>query len=426
MQLEYYFDFSCPYAYLGARAVEQLAKETGAELSWCPMLLGGLFRSLGDGSSPMESFSESKSQHNLRDMERFATLTQTPLSMPTSHPMRTVLALRALLASPSSRWTSVIMSIYQAYWVEGEDITQKSTIEDALKRGGLCSDETQTAMKGTETEEIKTALRERTDQALSIGVFGAPTTAVVKNDSRTLFWGQDKIEMIRATLAGWTPPDAPPISPTWRGSETKDLRIDFWFDFSSPFAYLAATQIEAFASAHNAKLRYRPMLLGALFNNIGTPVVPLFAFSETKQNYFKNEPTRWSSYWRVPFKFSQHFPIKTVTALRMILAADSPKDLTHAIFRATWAENRDVSDPDVLRAIADAAGYDGAALLEATQSPDVKQALFTNTSEAQELGVFGAPTLTVNHGSKAKVFWGQDRLSLLDQLLAKNLLAQVD
>ena len=79
--------------------------------------------------------------------------------------------------------------------------------------------------------------------------------------------------------------------------------VDFYFDFSSPFSYLASTQIEAVAARHGAELGYRPFLLGALFKIIGAPDVPFLAMSEPKRRNFAQDLHRWADHWGVPFRF---------------------------------------------------------------------------------------------------------------------------
>jgi 2-hydroxychromene-2-carboxylate isomerase len=97
----------------------------------------------------------------------------------------------------------------------------------------------------------------------------------------------------------------------------KDLH--FFFDFSSPFAYLASTQVEALAQKHGVKLHYRPFLLGALFKAVGTPDVPLFSMPEAKRRHAGLDMYRWADHYGVPLRFPTRFPMNTVKPLRMVL-----------------------------------------------------------------------------------------------------------
>ncbi|HZS40751.1 MAG TPA: 2-hydroxychromene-2-carboxylate isomerase [Polyangia bacterium] len=192
--------------------------------------------------------------------------------------------------------------------------------------------------------------------------------------------------------------------------------IDFYYDFSSPYAYLGATQLERVAQAHGASIRWRPMLLGALFKAIGTPVVPLAAASEPKRRYLQRDVLDWAEYWGVEFRWPSRFPMRTVAALRLALAAGEARlpAISHALFRAYWVEDRDLADPAELRQIAAGVGLDAAAV-ERGLAPDpaIKQALIDSTDEAIACGVCGAPSFVV----RGHLFWGQDRLELVERTL---------
>jgi 2-hydroxychromene-2-carboxylate isomerase len=187
--------------------------------------------------------------------------------------------------------------------------------------------------------------------------------------------------------------------------------VDFYYDFSSPYAYLGSTQIERVAAAHGATVRWRPFLLGALFKAIGTPVVPIQATSEPKRRYLQRDVHDWAAYWGVDFAWPSRFPMRTVLPLRLVLAVDEARRpaLSHAIFRAYWVEDRDIADPAVLAPIAG----DDAALARAESDPGPKQALIGLTDEAVRAGLCGAPSFVV----RGHLFWGQDRLQMVDRVL---------
>jgi 2-hydroxychromene-2-carboxylate isomerase len=189
----------------------------------------------------------------------------------------------------------------------------------------------------------------------------------------------------------------------------------FYFDFASPFAYLGSTQIESVAARHHATIAYRPFLLGALFKAIGTPDVPIFTMPAAKQSVVQSDMFRWADHWGVPFRFPTRFPMNTVKALRMVLQTPAERRgaLVGPLFRAYWAEDRDLADDAVLAAVATAAGFDGPALVEGTRSDAVKHALRTATEEAVARGLCGAPTFVVGD----LLFWGQDRLHFVGRAL---------
>jgi 2-hydroxychromene-2-carboxylate isomerase len=435
MKIEFYFDFSCPFAYIASTRIEALCAAEGAELCWRPMLLGVVFRGTGAQNSPMEKMGPAKARHTELDMHRWAAAFGLPVRKPDAHPIRTVRALRALLALPETDWPPVIHEIYRAYWQRGDDINSADILRAVLERAGVRGHALDRAVAANDDPAIKDALRQRTDEAVGRGVFGAPTTFVhvQGRDQPLMFWGQDRLHMVRAALRGWRPDGmarlqagariaqldpAPGTANQGRGSAT----LHFWYDFSSPFACLAANRIAAVAERAGARLRWRPMLLGALFKEIATASVPLFAMTEVRRAYMIRDLDRWASYWNLPFTFASRFPQNTVTALRLaLLAGERIAELSLAFFNVMWAQGGNLEDPGTLARVLREHGFDADAMLARTREPEVKQALFDSTAEAVAAGVFGAPTCVVEdeHGDRRGdlVFWGQDRLELVEAAL---------
>jgi 2-hydroxychromene-2-carboxylate isomerase len=187
--LHFWFDYSCPYAYLASTQVAPLAARTGAELVYEPMLLGGVFRAVGTPQRLFAELSPAKATHNALDLQRWAELFGVPLTMPAAHPLRTVEALRAtLLAGIDPR---VVDGFYRAYWVEGRGPSEEATMRDVL--GGAGHDAGAILAR---LGEAKDDLRRRTDQAIALGIFGAPAFVV----GGELFWGQDRIEFVEKAL----------------------------------------------------------------------------------------------------------------------------------------------------------------------------------------------------------------------------------
>ena len=85
--------------------------------------------------------------------------------------------------------------------------------------------------------------------------------------------------------------------------------LEFWYDFSSPWTYLASTQVERVAAEAGATLVWKPMLLGAVFRQLGTPNVPLLAMAESRRRYIAADIHYWASLWQVPFRFASRFPM---------------------------------------------------------------------------------------------------------------------
>jgi 2-hydroxychromene-2-carboxylate isomerase len=420
--LELWFDFSCPYAYLASRKAPHIARAAGVDLVWKPMLLGGVFRGIGSGDGPMAMLGAAKARHNLADMHRWAELFGAPFRMPAGHPMRTVRALRTLLALPHSRWPAAIEALYAAYWQRGEDFTRDETIAGALRSTGMSDADIATAL--SQADDHKDDLRARTDEAIALGIFGAPAW-VLRRDGREplLIWGQDRMHWVDAALAGWDPDAAaPPKGPRPVSNGVQGFRspstLDVYFDVSSPFAYLGLTQLPALAEVTGVTPRLSPILLGGLFRDIGQVDVPLFAMPPPKTRYFGLEMSRWARWWGVPFSMPTKFPQRTVTAQRLCVLAveQSPADglrLANILGRAMWAEQRDLEDDATLRGLLGDAGLP-ADWLERTKEPAVKEALVARTAAAKAAGVFGVPAWIVD---SRYLFWGQDRLELVMRTL---------
>ncbi len=424
MHVEFWFDFSCPYAYLAWPRVEEICARAGVRLVLAPMLLGGVFRLTGAGAGPMATLSPPKAANNLRDMARWADRQDALFALPSAHPMRTVRALRTLLGLPEARWPAAIHALYAAYWQRGDDLTSDDAIGRALAGAGIEAAEIAAARAHADGDAAREELHRRTDQAVAHGIFGAPAMVIHRDDAAPiLLWGQDRLHWLAAVLAGWDPDtERPPITPRADGHAPAPALpspplVDFWFDYSSPFAYLGATQIASVAAAAGATVRWRPMLLGGLFKDLGTPDVPLFAMPEAKRVYLSREMNRWAHWWGVPFRFPGRFPIRTVAPLRLtLLAGGAAPALAARIFAAAWVEDRDIADPTVLRTLAADAGVDPM-LVDRTGEPGVKQALVDATAAARAAGVFGAPTCVVHDPGGPLLFWGQDRLELVDAAL---------
>lgn len=417
--LELWFDFSCPYAYLASRQ----ASRFGVELDWRPMLLGGVFRGIGAGDGPMATLSPQKAAHNLHDMRRWAAHFGVPFQMPAAHPMRTVRALRTLLALPRREWPAAIHAIYAAYWERAEDITRDDVIAGALGAAGVSTDDISAAQARADDAAIKDELRARTDEAIALGIFGAPAWIVRRPSGPVLCWGQDRLAWVEAVLAGWDPEaGAPPGGPRpmlESPPAAPGATLDVYFDVSSPFAYLGLSQLPAIACTTGVTPRLVPILLGGLFRDIAQADVPWFSMPPPKQRYIGLEMARWARWWGEPFEQPRRFPQRTVAAQRLcILAADRGFDpgvkLALALSRAMWAGQRDLEDPEVLRGVLAACSLP-ASWVDRTTEPALKAALVANTGAAKAAGAFGVPTFVVNG---THLFWGQDRLELVTKALA--------
>jgi 2-hydroxychromene-2-carboxylate isomerase len=192
--LDFWFDYSCPYAYLASTQVEALASRTGARLVYRPMLLGGVFAANGTPQKLFATLSAAKAAHNARDLDRWAALWGVPLTMPAGHPLRTVEALRATVASGID--PRVVEGFYRAYWVHGRGPSEEATMREVLSAAGH---EPAPVLDAITRPEAKDDLRRRTDEAIALGIFGAPAFVV---EGERMYWGQDRMHFVEQDLLG--------------------------------------------------------------------------------------------------------------------------------------------------------------------------------------------------------------------------------
>jgi 2-hydroxychromene-2-carboxylate isomerase len=192
--------------------------------------------------------------------------------------------------------------------------------------------------------------------------------------------------------------------------------IDFYFDFSSPYGYLASEKIEAIAAKHGRSVSFKPMLLGVIFKQTGAaPLtnVPL------KGDYSKRDFTRSARLLDVPFRMPGKFPISTQVAARIVLwiaqsNVESSRAAVHALYRAYFTQGVDISEPGKAVEVAAQVGVDASAIHAAVESAPVKDFLRRANEEAIAAGVCGSPYIVVD----GEPFWGSDRLDQVDRWLA--------
>lgn len=191
--------------------------------------------------------------------------------------------------------------------------------------------------------------------------------------------------------------------------------IKFYFDFSSPYSYLASERIDALAERFDRTVQWRPVLLGAVFKHLGT--VPVTR-QPGQHDYALRDFARSARYMDIPFRMPMRFPVATQAAARAYYWLHDKdcglaRQFAHAAFRTYFAEGRDISEPAVVLNIAAKAGADPTALSSAIEHPAVKEKLRQETDAAIALGVFGAPWIVVD----GEPFWGADRLPQIERWL---------
>ncbi|MCC6558817.1 MAG: 2-hydroxychromene-2-carboxylate isomerase [Polyangiaceae bacterium] len=203
-RVDFFYDFSCPYAYLGHTQIEAVCARAGAELVWKPFLLGGVFRAIGTPDVPARGMPAARARLGALDIMRWADHWGVPLRFPDTHPNRTVLALRAAIASGDLPRAS--KALFAAYWARALDVSRPEVVRDALDAAGL---DGAGLIPRAEDPAVKDDLRRRTDEAIAAGLCGAPTFVVTAPHlDGALFWGQDRLDFVEKALGGWTPPGA--------------------------------------------------------------------------------------------------------------------------------------------------------------------------------------------------------------------------
>lgn len=191
--------------------------------------------------------------------------------------------------------------------------------------------------------------------------------------------------------------------------------IGFWFDFSSPYGYVAAERIGDIAARHGRDVRWRPILLGPVFKAVGTAPLTMLPI---KGEYSKRDFARTARRLAIDFRLPEKFPVGTQVAARAFYLIDDADparaaDFARRTYRAYFAQGRDIADPSVVLAIASEAGVDSASLAEPLKGDAVKERVRLEVEAAMAAGVFGSPFFLVDD----EPFWGNDRLPDLEEWL---------
>jgi 2-hydroxychromene-2-carboxylate isomerase len=188
----------------------------------------------------------------------------------------------------------------------------------------------------------------------------------------------------------------------------KPFPLQFWFEFASPYSYLAAARIEPLAGDTNVTVEWKPFLLGPIFREQGWNDSP-FNLYPVKGRYMWRDMERLCKRYEIPFKKPSQFPRNGLRAARVTCLVQNElwcPALVRAVYHANFVEDRDIAQPDTLVSILNSLGQPGAQLLERAESPENKDQLRQQTEEAARRGIFGAPTFV----SRLELFWRNDRL----------------
>ena len=183
--------------------------------------------------------------------------------------------------------------------------------------------------------------------------------------------------------------------------------IEFYFDFVSPYSYIAHKQIQKVEKKNTFKIKYMPICLGGLHNSAG--VTPA-AFISVKAKYMIKDTKLVSEKKNIKFKFNYYFPIKTVNFMRGVIIAEEDnfeKLYIEKIFNAIWKDGLNMNDQNIIEKVIKNMDINPKTFLLRATDIKIKDKLKKLTDDALKKGIFGAPTFLINK----KIFWGQDRLS---------------
>jgi len=192
--------------------------------------------------------------------------------------------------------------------------------------------------------------------------------------------------------------------------------VYFYYDYGSPTAYLAWTQLPELCERHQANLHYKPVLLGGIFKATGNSTPVLIA---PKGKWLFKDIERYAVRYGAPYQMNPHFVINSMTMMRGAMWAQNTgvlESYNKAMYEATWVNGLNMSEPDVIASVMNEADLDAAAMLQAVADDSIKKQLIEATGDAVEQGVFGAPTMIVN----GELHFGQDRLDWVERQLAAN------
>ena len=182
--------------------------------------------------------------------------------------------------------------------------------------------------------------------------------------------------------------------------------IYFYFDFVSPYSFIAHKLIKRVAQKSSIKIEYRPVLVGGLHNLNG---IKAPAFIPSKARFMIRDCKMVAENNKIKFRFNSYFPIKSLNLMRgvFVSAEDNFKSYyIDKVFDAVWQDGLNMNDQNIIDKILKNLGINPTTFSLRTSSQSIKEQLKRKTNEAYELGIFGAPTFLVNN----KIFWGQDRL----------------
>jgi 2-hydroxychromene-2-carboxylate isomerase len=284
--LEFNYDISCPFAYIASTRVSNLTHLTNCTIIYKPVLLGAIYRSTsapqGAAGSASDVFNPTKKAVASKGMARTLKRYKIEYNPPAEHPRKSVDALRLLYnVDDGPERIKLTNALFRAYWVENRDVTSRATLLEIASENGI----THLSEASFSNPSARQALENATANAIERGAFGVPgfwipdaTWTDVRGSQRRgrYFWGQDRLHFVAATLLSlsqkhantntnnanpWSSvPGLQSLMPRCTRTNTVSVptKLQFWFDFSSPWAFLGYTQLARLRRTFGPKLETLP------------------------------------------------------------------------------------------------------------------------------------------------------------------------
>jgi 2-hydroxychromene-2-carboxylate isomerase len=285
LTLDFHYDISCPFAYIASLRLPALQqRHPSLTINYRPVLLGALYRATaapqGAAGSASDTFNPTKRTVTSAAFARTLRRLGVEHRQPPQHPVKTTKALRLLYCVEADERIALTRGLYLAYWVEGGDVADVGVLQSVVNRCHGLTQATQGRLlellsnAGFENAAQRKALQETTQLALDRGAFGVPAFWILEEGR--LYWGQDRMQFLEKTLFAMEggreqvleslmPRSVPVESRCIPAGE--EVKMEFWYDFSSPWAFLGWTQLSRLSRIFGPSLRIemKPFLLGILF-----------------------------------------------------------------------------------------------------------------------------------------------------------------
>jgi len=193
--------------------------------------------------------------------------------------------------------------------------------------------------------------------------------------------------------------------------------FEFYFDYGSPYSYLADTQLNVLSQKTNSEIIYKPVLIGGIFKQTGNQP-PIQNPVKEKVAYGLKDIEHWRDFYQAPFSWNPYFPVNTLLLMRVATVLyQNPAfpDFHHAAFKAVWVDKKNMSDPNEIMTLLNKSNLNGEDILKTAQEHNNKEALKQNTEAAVHFGIFGLPAFRVAD----ELIFGNDRLVILEHFLKK-------